>query len=49
MIEERFTDLGNGFADHSVSMYDARGGHWRQTWVDNQGSYLALTGSATDG
>lgn len=48
VVEERFTDLGNGFAGHSVSMYDARAGQWRQTWVDNQGSYLVLSGQPTD-
>lgn len=28
----------------SVSLYDARAGAWRQTWVDNMGGYFALTG-----
>ncbi len=28
----------------SVSVYDVGLGKWRQTWVDNQGSYLDLTG-----
>lgn len=29
---------------HSVSMYHAPARMWRQTWVDNQGGYFALTG-----
>jgi hypothetical protein len=44
VIEERFADA-SGFTGHSVSMYDARAGTWRQTWVDNQGSYLTFTGT----
>lgn len=28
----------------SVSVYDARLGQWRQTWVDNQGGYLDFDG-----
>jgi len=28
----------------SVSLFDARSGKWKQTWVDNQGSYLDFTG-----
>ena len=28
----------------SVSVFDGGLGKWRQTWVDNQGSYLDLTG-----
>lgn len=30
----------------SVSVYDARLGQWRQTWVDNQGGYLNLDGES---
>ena len=32
---------------HSVSVYHAGPGLWRQTWVDNQGGYFALTGGPT--
>jgi hypothetical protein len=28
----------------SVSLFDARSGKWKQTWVDNQGGYLDFTG-----
>lgn len=46
VIEENFRgDMPAGeFLGHSVSVYDARAGEWRQTWVDNQGGYLQFTG-----
>lgn len=28
----------------SVSIFDARSGKWKQTWVDNEGGYLDFTG-----
>lgn len=34
---------------HSVSVYDAGAGLWKQTWVDNQGGYLDFTGKFADG
>ena len=30
----------------SVSVFDAEADVWRQTWVDDNGSYLALTGGS---
>ena len=33
-----------GLLGHSVSIYDSRVRRWRQTWVDNQGSYFSLDG-----
>jgi hypothetical protein len=33
-----------GMVGHSVSLYHAPSGAWRQTWVDNFGGYFALTG-----
>ena len=33
----------------SVSTFDARSGHWKQTWVDNQGGYLDFVGNFKDG
>lgn len=42
VVQERFTMTGlNGM---SVSAYNKATGRWRQTWVDNQGSYIALSG-----
>ena len=33
----------------SVSVFDARAGKWKQTWVDNQGGYLDFVGEFKDG
>ncbi len=33
----------------SVSTFDARSGHWKQTWVDNEGGYLDFVGDFKDG
>jgi hypothetical protein len=45
-VEENFAgEMPWGtFHGRSLSVYDARRGVWRQTWVDNQGSYLAFEG-----
>ena len=44
VIEERFRSEGPGgfWSGHSVSMFQK--GKWRQTWVDDSGSYLVFTG-----
>lgn len=45
VIEENFGGRpGQHLEGHSVSMYDATSDQWKQTWVDNEGSYIALTG-----
>lgn len=50
VVEERFT---GGEAMHlrgmSVSTFVARGGKWKQTWVDNEGGYLDFVGEFKDG
>jgi hypothetical protein len=33
----------------SLSVYDEAARVWRQTWVDNQGSYLEFAGTLADG
>ncbi len=33
----------------SVSTFDGRSGHWKQTWVDNEGGYLDFVGDFKDG
>jgi hypothetical protein len=46
VIQESFEggpSTGN-LIGRSVSTFDQRLGRWRQTWVDNQGGYFALTG-----
>jgi hypothetical protein len=48
VIQENFDDLA-GFHGMSVSMYDAKSGKWKQTWVDNAGSYFDLVGEFKDG
>ncbi len=42
VVEENFK-MGT-FVGTSHSVYDPAAKLWRQTWVDNQGSYIALTG-----
>jgi hypothetical protein len=37
------------WAGRSVSSYQAKPGKWRQTWVDDQGSYLAFAGGIEAG
>jgi hypothetical protein len=43
VVQEQFTGT-SGLIGHSVSLYHAPTQAWRQTWVDNQGGYFALTG-----
>jgi hypothetical protein len=47
VIKENFT--GANLTGMSVSVYDANNKLWRQTWVDNQGGYIALTGKIEEG
>ena len=47
VVQENFT-MGS-FKGMSVSVYDPRVKAWRQTWVDNQGGYIPLSGNLTDG
>ncbi|MEM6808895.1 MAG: hypothetical protein AAGA41_12300 [Pseudomonadota bacterium] len=45
VVRERFDGRpGLGLQGTSVSVYDVAARTWRQTWVDNQGGYIALTG-----
>ena len=50
VIQEHFEGgpTTSGMIGHSVSTYHASPRLWRQTWVDNQGGYFALTGGPTD-
>lgn len=50
IVEENFsggTDLR--LRGKSFSVFDVRSGKWKQTWVDNQGSYLDFVGEFADG
>lgn len=50
-ISESFSAAGPGqpWAGRSYSSWQAGPGKWRQTWVDDQGSYLAFTGGVEQG
>lgn len=42
-------DDGSGLHGQSWSVFDPKRSLWRQTWVDDQGSYLDLIGDRVDG
>lgn len=45
VVEENFDGKSsNGLVGRSFSVFNARTGKWHQTWVDNQGAYIDLTG-----
>ncbi|MFZ7146239.1 MAG: hypothetical protein ACO1G6_12930 [Bacteroidota bacterium] len=44
VVHEKFYDPNQDFRGESWSMYNPVTKLWQQTWVDNQGSYFALTG-----
>ncbi len=50
-VQENFTGTSGPrpLAGRSLSTYSAREKVWKQTWVDNQGSYLDFTGEFKDG
>jgi hypothetical protein len=50
-VEENFSgsDADGQLRGMSLSVYDTAQRQWRQTWVDNQGSYLDFTGGLKDG
>ena len=50
-VAETFTAEGPGpaWAGRSYSVWQPKLGKWRQTWVDDQGSYLAFEGGVEAG
>ncbi|MFI5211547.1 MAG: hypothetical protein ACHQIH_01580 [Ignavibacteria bacterium] len=44
VIEENFSTADGTFKGKSLSVFDIRTQTWKQTWVDNTGSYLDFTG-----
>lgn len=44
VIEENFSFNDKSFVGKSWSVYDAKSKLWRQTWVDNSGSYMIFAG-----
>jgi hypothetical protein len=46
VVVERFeASTPEPWTGMSLSVFDARGGHWRQTWVDSSGNYWAFRDS----
>ena len=49
VVHEHFNDPSNAFTGESWSVYNPATKKWQQTWVDNQGGYIVLTGAYQDG
>ena len=50
VVQENFASLDSTkFRGTSISAFDLNSHHWKQTWVDNQGSYLDFSGEFKDG
>ena len=50
IVEENFSGGESmHLRGHSVSIFEARAGRWKQTWVDNEGGYLDFSGEFKDG
>lgn len=43
-VNENFNDPVMRYSGSSWSVYDPQTKMWQQTWVDNQGGYISLTG-----
>ncbi len=48
VLHEQYT-TGRGYSGGSFNMYDASRGQWHQTWVDNTGMLLQLSGGMVNG
>jgi hypothetical protein len=48
VIQENFNDPASVFCGKSWSTYNPAKKEWQQTWVDNQGGYIVLTGKFSD-
>ena len=49
LVHEHFHDPTNSYRGESWSVFSSKTKKWNQTWVDNQGAYIALTGEFKDG
>ncbi len=49
VIQENWTSASPGYTGTSYNFYDSQSGKWRQTWIDNQGGSLLLSGGLEDG
>lgn len=47
VVQERFSDPGSRFSGESWTVYDHQLKRWRQTWVDDTGSYMIFEGGPT--
>ncbi len=47
-VQENFSNP-SGYLGKSWSVYSPLTKQWQQTWVDNQGGYISLTGTFEDG
>ena len=48
-LQENFNDPVNKYSGMSWSVYNPQRKVWQQTWIDNTGAYIALTGEFKDG
>lgn len=49
VIHEHFNDEVKLYHGESWSVYNPKTKLWQQTWVDDQGEYIVLTGTYSDG
>ena len=43
-VHEQFSDQRSGYFGESWTVYNANYKQWQQTWIDNNGGYIHLTG-----
>ena len=48
-VQENFSNPKTGYQGKSWSVYNPQRKKWDQTWVDNQGGYIPLSGSFENG
>ncbi len=48
-LQENFESRASGYSGKSWSMYNPQLKVWEQTWIDNQGSFIYLTGKFEQG
>lgn len=49
VIQENWISARGAYTGTSYNFYDPQTGKWRQTWIDNQGASLFLSGGLEDG
>ncbi|MFZ1686011.1 MAG: hypothetical protein WAU70_01200 [Flavobacteriales bacterium] len=48
VVHEHFADPATNYHGESWSMWDAPANKWKQTWVDDQGNYMAFEGGQVE-